>query len=108
MTLESISVRTASQDAFIEKILYSPAPRLYGEEFDKARRLHERLKAGETGLTQDEWEKVTSRKMLNGVVLMQPDPFVGEMTAKMTAVDRKAFYEELQKREQWLKAIKKA
>ncbi len=59
---------------------------------------------GPTGLTQDEWEELTSKKSLHSVVINQPEKIVGELLkGKCTHHDRVEFVKAVAKEEAVLK-----
>lgn len=60
------------------------------EAFAKARRhqIRQLGKKSPTLLNQDEWEELTSSKMVNSVIVMNPDPRVGVLMRKASLEER--------------------
>lgn len=71
------------------------------EALAKTRRLQIRQKGKKspTLLNQDEWEELTSLKLVNSVIVMQPDPRVGELLRKASMEEKAEFAAHLAKRE---------
>ena len=92
-------VYTALQQRVIARAQADKDKKLPFDDFAVQHRFHLRQQGGETGLTQLEWEELTSSKLLRSVVLSRPDPRVGELLKNSTVYERTEFYKALTKQE---------